>query len=225
MKAHSQLANSAHDDHSVKKDSSVVTVRDCRADLEIKRSAFYAYAVRVSDADDAARRLSELRKKHSDATHICYAYVLGDGSTRFSDDGEPSGTAGRPILQVVCGAGVRQTLVAVVRYFGGIKLGTGGLVRAYQDSASNVLANAEKVTVRKCALLRITMNYAIYQKIEKNLCNMLCKILEKSYNNNNIELLVAVEQSYAERFSADVCEKTNGQAIIESAGCRFVDFD
>ena len=110
--------------------------------IEIKKSKFYGYSYEITTADEVAVILENLKKQHKKANHICYAYkiVKGQEIVKFSDDGEPSGTAGRPMLGVIEKKGTKNVFVAVVRYFGGIKLGAGGLVRAYTKAASEVLS-------------------------------------------------------------------------------------
>lgn len=109
-----------------------------------KRSKFYAFAEHVEDEESAKARVAALRKQFYDARHVCFAYVLDfDGQrTRSNDDGEPSGTAGRPILGALRSAGLTFTLAVVIRYFGGVKLGTGGLVVAYREAAAAAIAEA-----------------------------------------------------------------------------------
>lgn len=109
-----------------------------------KRSKFIAYAAHAADAGEATDFVATLRKKYHDARHVCWAYALGtDGAdTRSNDDGEPSGSAGKPILGQLRAAGVTQAVVAVVRYFGGVKLGTGGLAVAYKTAAAMAIENA-----------------------------------------------------------------------------------
>jgi len=108
-------------------------------------SRFLAYAFPVNSEDDLKKELARLRKEHHGARHHCYAFRLSpsSGIYRYSDDGEPSGTAGRPIYEQICAAGLYDTAVVVVRYFGGILLGTGGLHRAYKEAAADALARAE----------------------------------------------------------------------------------
>lgn len=109
-----------------------------------KRSRFIAYAVPVSSAAEAKERVDAYRKRYFDARHVCWAYRLGagEGTFRVSDDGEPSGTAGKPILGQLLSAGLTDVLVVVVRYFGGIKLGTGGLIVAYRAAAAEAIGAA-----------------------------------------------------------------------------------
>lgn len=115
--------------------------------IKEKMSKFISYALHLETADEAKVVLDEYRKKYIDARHVCWAYVLGWERTdfRFSDDGEPSGTAGRPILGQIHAAGLTDVLVIVVRYFGGILLGTSGLIKAYKEAAAQAIANAEIV--------------------------------------------------------------------------------
>ncbi len=108
--------------------------------IEIKKSKFYSYLYNVNSANDVAKILEDLKKEQKKANHICYAYKIVDGVEiiKFSDDGEPSGTAGRPMLNVIEKKNLKNVLICVVRYFGGIKLGAGGLVRAYTKCASSL---------------------------------------------------------------------------------------
>lgn len=119
-----------------------------------KRSKFIAFAEHVANENEVKVRLAELRKQYYDARHVCYAYALGNEGdiTRANDDGEPSGSAGRPILGAIRSAGLTYTLIVVVRYFGGVKLGTGGLVVAYKTAAAEAIANA--TTVEKIVMAR-----------------------------------------------------------------------
>ena len=109
--------------------------------IEIKKSKFYGYSFSVTKQEQVLEILAKLKKEHKKATHICYAYKIIDGQeyVKFNDDGEPNGTAGRPILNVIEKKKLSNIVVFVVRYFGGIKLGAGGLVRAYTNCASDLL--------------------------------------------------------------------------------------
>lgn len=109
--------------------------------IEIKKSKFYGYSYKIDKVEDVKQILDNLKKEHKKATHICYAYKIINGAefVKFSDDGEPSGTAGKPIFNVIDKKKLNNILVVVVRYFGGVKLGAGGLVRAYTNCASELL--------------------------------------------------------------------------------------
>ena len=115
------------------------------AEVKIKGSRFIAHAVFTPDRDQAENEYQRFKKKFYDATHNCFAYRIAGDVFRYSDDGEPSGTAGRPIFQVIEGRNLFQVLLVVTRYFGGTKLGTGGLIRAYSQAANTVLAEVRIV--------------------------------------------------------------------------------
>ena len=135
-------------------------------EIVIKKSRFIGYAFLVSSAEEANEKLAALRKRQWDASHHCSAYVLGADKQlqKYSDDGEPQGTAGMPILQVLHHKDVTNTMVVVVRYFGGVLLGTGGLVRAYTTATARALENAEVVTVRSVVELSVTVDYSLYER-------------------------------------------------------------
>ncbi|HIU94159.1 MAG TPA: YigZ family protein, partial [Candidatus Aphodomorpha intestinavium] len=122
------------------------------AELVIKRSRFIGRCFPVADEQEALRLLEQVRRQHWDATHNCYAYSVGvsGACARYSDDGEPSGTAGLPMMEALRRSGVTDALVVVTRYFGGILLGAGGLVRAYSAAAAAAVRSAGEVEMREC---------------------------------------------------------------------------
>lgn len=132
-----------------------------------KKSRFLGEAFHAETEEEAAAELSRIRKKYYDARHTCYAWVLGEtGSVRkASDDGEPSGTAGQPILKVIDGAGCTDILIAVTRYFGGTLLGTGGLVRSYTAAAKAALENAQIVRMCLCGRFAAQIEYGMLDRI------------------------------------------------------------
>ena len=143
-----------------------ITCKPYSEESEIRRSRFIGEVIRVKSEEEMFSALASLRKKYQGATHICYAAVfdiLGN-QARFSDDGEPSGTAGQPILEALKGSGLKQTLIAVVRYFGGVKLGAGGLVRAYSSSASQALKNAPKVEAKCCDTYSLNLDFTLNKR-------------------------------------------------------------
>ena len=144
-----------------------VTVRDFAQDEFVeKKSRFIGYSKHVETEAEAAAFVAEISKKHWDATHNVYAYSLRDGLTRrYSDDGEPQGTACVPVLDVILKEGIVDVCVVVTRYFGGILLGGGGLVRAYSQGARIALAAAEKLHMATCHRLRLVAPYHLYGKI------------------------------------------------------------
>ena len=139
--------------------------------VEIKRSKFIATLSHVESGEDAEAFVRAVRKRYPDATHNCYAYIADElgNETRFSDDGEPGGTAGQPMLEVLKKRGVVRAAVVVTRYFGGIKLGAGGLVAAYTDSVSEVLDAAGIRRMTECAEVTVKCDYSDHSAIESAL--------------------------------------------------------
>ena len=133
-------------------------------EYEEKRSRFIATAAFADTEEKALAVLNAVRAANRTARHNVYAYVLQNGRTRYSDDGEPAKTAGTPVLETIGHAGVADVIVVVTRYFGGILLGTGGLVRAYTTATARALENAEVVTVRSVVELQVTVDYALYER-------------------------------------------------------------
>lgn len=136
-------------------------------ELDIKKSNFICNLRRIKDEDDAKRQLAEITKEHAKATHNCYAYVLGENNEiqRESDNGEPSGTAGVPILEVLKKTEVKNVLAVVTRYFGGIKLGAGGLIRAYSNSASTAIESVGIVQLLDKKVISLTVEYPLFDKL------------------------------------------------------------
>ena len=135
-------------------------------ELEIRKSRFIAYAIPVEDRDAAMDELRRLRDEHAAATHVCWALLAG-GQSGMSDDGEPSGTAGRPILEVLRHHDLDGVLGAVVRYYGGVKLGAGGLVRAYTDAIASALLDAPRVERIAQGSLTVEVGYADEAKVRR----------------------------------------------------------
>ncbi len=132
-----------------------------------KRSRFIGRVWRVSSEEEARQRIEETRKKHYDARHNCWCYLIQDGPVRYSDDGEPQGTAGQPMLNVFQREGVTDVCCVVTRYFGGVLLGAGGLVRAYTQSAKDALDAAGISVVRTWAELAVTCPYPFFERVRQ----------------------------------------------------------
>ena len=141
----------------------------CEREITVERSRFIAVTAHVETEAEAAEFIAKKRAQFHDARHNVFAYSLKDGLTRFSDDGEPHGTAGKPILDVIVGSGVTDVCVVVTRYFGGVLLGTGGLVRAYSSSAKMSLEDAKKVTVVPSTRYTLTCAYSDYEYLTKTI--------------------------------------------------------
>lgn len=141
--------------------------------INIRKSIFIGHAKNVTTEEEAIEFIEEIKKKHWDATHNCSAYVIGehDEIQKASDDGEPSGTAGKPILEVIKRNNLKDTVIVVTRYYGGIKLGSGGLIRAYGQAASEAINSAGIVERTLHTIISITIDYTWLGKIENELNN------------------------------------------------------
>ncbi len=135
------------------------------AEYEEKHSKFIAYVTPCTTEEQAFSIIAETKSRYWDARHTVYAFALRDGTTRFSDDGEPHGTAAKPVLDVINGSGAVDVLITVTRYFGGILLGTGGLVRAYSTSARDAMANAHKVLMTPCVSCAVECEYSDHRML------------------------------------------------------------
>ena len=147
----------------LKKYKTILT--QAEAEIVEKKSRFIATVRPVKTEEEAKAFIEEMKKKYYDARHNCWCYLLQEGGVvRYSDDGEPAKTAGTPALEVLQHSGLTDLIVVVTRYFGGVLLGTGGLVRAYTTATARALENAEVVTVRSVVELQVTVDYALYER-------------------------------------------------------------
>lgn len=185
-------------------------------EIEEKKSRFIANVSPAETEEEALAFIEAMRKKYWDARHNCYAYVLGGRGelVRFSDDGEPSGTAGKPILEVLLGMEVRNLVVVVTRYFGGTLLGTGGLVRAYTQAAQAGMAASVIRTMRYGTLLSITTDYNGIGRIQYLLGMRKIMIEEPAYTDV-VTLKVKVPYEEEEALRKEITEATAGKAQIE----------
>ncbi len=182
----------------------------------IHRSRFIATAGRASTVAEAQAFIEEARSEFADATHNCWAYLVGPpGSSAhigFSDDGEPSGTAGRPLLAVVQGSGLGDLVVVVTRYFGGIKLGAGGLVRAYAGSAKSVLAILPRTEKVERVTVRVELPYACFAPLQRILSEYEAEVVDQRFAAEvALELRLPVEWIAA--FRERVADLSRGQAV------------
>lgn len=197
---------------------------DATAEVEDRGSRFLCTLRRVADEDAARDLLATLRREHWDARHHCSAFVLGpDGALqRSSDDGEPAGTAGAPMLEVLKGAGVSDVAAVVSRWFGGTLLGAGGLVRAYGDAVRAALAEAG--TLRRSLLteLVLDLDHAEAGRVEGELRSRGVRVLDVAYDAR-VRLLLAAAPDEVDRLSEVVAAATAGQGLLERVGERWVD--
>ena len=162
------------------------------SEIEINKSRFLGYAKFVSTAEEAKQFVNEIKQKHNDAKHVVYAYVV-NGFQKSSDDGEPSGTAGRPVLEFLLHNECNCVVLAVVRYFGGIKLGTGGLVRAYVGSAKQTIER-RLIKFEKTQLCRVFLAYDEYKNFLNAIKNKKIKIIETKFLEKVEVLFVCFEE-------------------------------
>jgi uncharacterized YigZ family protein len=193
------------------------------AEIVEKKSRFIAEVFPVSSEEEAAEILEEVKKQYWDARHHCWAYVIGDTQTaeRCSDDGEPSGTAGKPILEVIRGQKLSNVLVVVTRYFGGTLLGTGGLVRAYSSACKEALASSTIITKIEGFKLKIKTDYTGLGKIQYILGQRGIPVIETVYAEQ-VELYALTAKEEERVVCAGLIEGTNGKVQIERVGiCWF----
>ena len=186
-----------------------------------KRSRFIGAIQPVTTEEEALAFIRQRQKEFWDAKHNVYAYLLRENNvTRFSDDGEPHGTAGLPVLDVLRKEGVTDVAVVVTRYFGGILLGTGGLVRAYSQAAKMALDAAGKSTMEKLLVFSLRVNYSDLQKIEPILENYTMIRLDTAYADD-VRLSAAMREGEYPALEKALTERTNGRAILKLEGEQF----
>lgn len=198
-----------------KKESYRVLLTDGVGEIVEKKSRFIATVRIVHTEEEATAFIDEMKKKYWNATHNCSAFVVGEKAelTRCSDDGEPSGTAGRPMLEVLLGEGIRNVAVVVTRYFGGILLGTGGLVRAYTQAVKEGLANCQKGVMCFGTRLSIKAGYTDVGKIQYILGQENIPI-ENSEYGENVEFIILFKEIKEKELVKKLTEATNARAKI-----------
>lgn len=194
-----------------------------RTEMEIKKSQFIADLIPVSSEEEAMEKLQEIRKEFRDARHHCYAWRIGTTQIRekSSDDGEPSGTAGHPMLHVLSANNLTNVLSVVTRYFGGIKLGTGGLARAYSKSVADSIEAADIVTYTPHLCITLTLPYTAVGSFEHYIKDTDIIVRNRSFTDTvQIELLSLPEvwETHARTFT----DMTGGKAVIRKTGEEYV---
>lgn len=196
------------------------------SELVIQKSRFLTYVKRAETEDEALEFIQEIKKMHHTATHNCSAYLIGehDSIQKANDDGEPSGTAGVPMLEVLKKQGLKDTVVVVTRYFGGIKLGGGGLIRAYGRATSEGIAATGVVERKLHHLMKVTIDYTWLGKIENEARQSVYPLKEMTYADL-VDLFMYVPVADVTSFTEWMIELTNGQAQINSVAKEFLEFD
>ena len=180
-----------------------------------KKSRFIANIFPVTTEEEALEKITAMRKKYYDARHNCFAYILGENkdTVRCSDDGEPSGTAGRPMLDILDGQGIYNVVAVVTRYFGGTLLGTGGLVRAYSGATKEGIANSSIITKEQGKKFVVDTDYNGVGKLQYIAANMQITIMDTQYTDKVIMTLI-VPLDKCEELKKKIVEATAGKAEI-----------
>jgi uncharacterized YigZ family protein len=202
-----------------------ITIKEM-ASIEIieKKSRFIATVLPVETLEQAEEALTRLRKEHYSAAHNCFGYQIGEKNEmqRCSDDGEPQGTAGKPILDVLKGQDIKNTLIVVTRYFGGTLLGTGGLVRAYGKAAKEGVAAAGLIARKRIRLMELEMTYTLSGKVQY-LLNEKGYTIRSTHYTDKVQFVVEVLVSGQEVFTSWIIDQTNAEIEINEGAYDLVD--
>lgn len=193
-------------------------------EIEIQKSRFIAYIQRAETEEEAQEFIQKIKKKNWNATHNCSAYMIGENDhiQKANDDGEPSGTAGVPILEVLKKKHLKDTVVVITRYFGGIKLGAGGLIRAYGKATSEGLAVTGIVERKLMRIVHTTIDYSWLGKLENELRTSIYNIKEIHYLDH-VEVETYVEECQTNTFIEWMTELTNGQSEIKTGEVKYME--
>ena len=188
------------------------------SELDVKKSKFIANIIKITDEQDAKEKLNQIRKEYSDARHNCYAYIVYDNETKTkieksSDDREPSGTAGIPMLTLLQKNNLVNVLIVVTRYFGGILLGTGGLVRAYTDSSKQALEAAKIIELQYGEILEYYIEYDEFEYF-KYICEKNNIEIVKTEYSNNIKAIIKLKEEDKSLFSTYKCRIIEKNVIL-----------
>lgn len=206
-------------------DAGYLTVKGYgESEIVIQKSRFIAQVDRAANEEEAKAFVQRIKKRHWNATHNCSAYVIGEGNgiQKANDDGEPGGTAGVPILEVLLKKGLRDTVVVVTRYFGGIKLGAGGLIRAYGRAAAEGIESAGIVKRSLMRSMTAGFDYTWLGKIENELAASPYVLKETRYSDR-VEMDILVPMGEEDAFASWVAGLTNGQAEIKEGEAGYVE--
>ncbi|WP_142559182.1 YigZ family protein [Streptococcus mitis] len=196
---------------------------DGQVQEEIKKSRFICHAKRVYSEEEARDFITAIKKKHYKATHNCSAFIIGERSEikRTSDDGEPSGTAGVPMLGVLENHNLTNICVVVTRYFGGIKLGAGGLIRAYAGSVALAVKEIGIIEIKEQAGIQIQMTYAQYQEYGNFLKEHHLMEIETNFTDQ-VETMIFVDKENKEHIKSELIEFYSGKVVLVDKGLREV---
>lgn len=202
-----------------------LSVKDTtETELEIKRSVFITRLIHAESEEEAQLILADIRKEHFKATHHCYAWIIGkdNPAKKFSDDGEPSGTAGKPILSALEYSSLTNVLCVVIRYFGGIKLGASGLTRAYSQAASECIRESVIVRSVRCVPLTVASDYSLYARLESYVLGEGFSEGEKIFSDEAV-FTAYIPVDDTGRVMKDLTELSNGKARLTAGDEMFID--
>lgn len=197
--------------------------QQAQAEIVEKKSRFIANVLPVSSEEEAINFINKIKKQYYDARHNCFAYVIGGNIPiiRFSDDGEPSGTAGKPILDVLLGESLENVVIVVTRYFGGTLLGTGGLVRAYGKSAKEGILLGKMVEMDTYTKFFISVDYSLIGKIQYEITNSGHILIDTQYTDL-VKFIVYVKSQLIEDFTKSIINITNNNVNINKENEYFL---
>jgi uncharacterized YigZ family protein len=194
-----------------------IPAKEAKAEIEVRNSRFIAFTTFAFSVEEAKKYLEKIRKEFPDATHHVSAYLIGGGNSCIAhchDDGEPSGTAGKPVLAVLSGSGFGDIVVVVVRYFGGTKLGSGGLVHAYSGATKAVLAITKKAIKVNVDLLKISFQYRFYEQISLIIGRYQGIIVDTEFSED-VAIMVKIPVILCDEFKREIIELASGMVKIE----------
>ena len=189
---------------------------ECTAEIEMKRSRFISTVHKVISPEEAKLRVQKVREEYSDSTHVVWAFATGEENSQtmgMSDDGEPKGTAGKPTLALLQYGNITNTLITTVRYFGGTKLGTGGLVKAYTDAAQSALQNTRLKELVEEVKVTIAFAYKFTDGVKQILQHYSCKINNEQFTEN-VQIVFIVPVIHKEKITVDLIDETAGTVVF-----------
>ncbi len=192
-----------------------IVLKNGTGEIEEKKSRFIAHIYSICSEEEAEQYINAVKKKYWDARHNCYAYITGQNGQiqRFSDDGEPQGTAGKPILDIISTSGLVNCLIVVTRYFGGVLLGTGGLIRAYQAASKAGLEASEVAEVSEGITADIVTDYNVYGKIQY-ICNELSVNIIETEFAADVTIKIAVDNEKKDLFKKKMTDAFSGNVVL-----------
>lgn len=203
-------------------DRYITAAKGGTAEITEKRSKFIAHVKPVSSEEDAVAFLNEIKQEHWNATHNVYAYIIRKNNImRYSDDGEPGGTAGLPVLDILKREGLTDIIVVVTRYFGGVLLGTGGLVHAYSKSAK---AGIEAVGITEmvlCRMITADVEYPLWGKLQNELSKWNQVFADEAEYSDKVHIPLFIPDEDAEAFCRDITDKMNGQITLDIKDTKY----